>query len=284
VVVALVRGDAEVNEIKLKNAVDAQFVTLADAGTVRRVTGAEVGFAGPVELPAAVDGLGTVTIVADHALKGLKDGATGANATDYHMAGLVEGRDFTVTQFADLRMVKDGDACPRCDKGTLRIVRGIEVGHIFKLGTRYSEPMKATFLDPDGSEKIILMGTYGLGIGRTMAAAVEQSHDDKGVVWPLPIAPAHIQLILLSDDRRAMADEIYAELQREGIEVLYDDRDARPGVKFNDADLIGIPYQLVVGKKTASLQQLEWTERKTGAKREASLAECVTTVRAALAK
>jgi prolyl-tRNA synthetase len=286
VVVALVRGDSEVNEIKLKNAVAADFVTFADASTVRAVTGADVGFAGPVGLPKSVEGIGAVTVVADPALKGMIGGGTGANETDYHLTGVAEGRDFRVDHYADIRIVKEGDHCPRCDTGELKIVRGIEVGHIFKLGTRYSEPMKATVLDADSKEHVITMGTYGLGIGRTMAAAVEQNHDEKGMVWPLPIAPAHVHLILagMDEEKIRMADEAYAQLQEQGIEVLYDDRDLRPGVKFNDAELIGIPFQLVIGKKTASLAQLEWTVRATGAKRELSLTACVEEVKSQLTK
>lgn len=285
VVVALVRGDNEINEVKLKNTINADFVTLADAATVRAVTGADVGFAGPVGLRKTIEGLGEVTIVADLAVKGLIGGATGANETDHHLTGVAEGRDFHVDHYADLRMVKEGDHCPRCDTGELKIVRGIEVGHIFKLGTRYSEPMKATVLDADSKEHVITMGTYGLGIGRTMAAAVEQNHDEKGMVWPLPIAPAHVHLILagMDEDKISMANEIYAHLQQQGVEVLYDDRDVRPGVKFNDAELIGIPFQMVVGKKTASLEQLEWTVRATGAKRVLSLAACIEEVKHGLA-
>ncbi len=285
VVVVLVRGDSEINEVKLKNTVDSHFIALADARTVTAVTGADVGFAGPVDLPKTVEGIGGVRIVADMAVKGIIGGASGANTTDYHLTGLAEGRDFTVGLFADLRQAKEGDVCPRCATGRLKVARGIEVGHIFKLGTRYSEPMKAMFLDADSKEHVIIMGTYGLGIGRTMAAAIEQNHDAKGMVWPLPIAPAHIHLVLAGEEpeRRQMADGAYATLQRQGIEVLYDDRDLRPGVKFNDADLIGIPFQLVVGKKTASLEQLEWTVRATGAKRVLSLAECIEEVRRGLA-
>lgn len=285
VVVALVRGDIEINEVKLKNAINADFVTLADAATVRAVTGADVGFAGPVGLRKTAEGLGEVTIVADLAVKGLIGGATGANETDHHLTGVAEGRDFRVDQYADIRIVKEGDHCPRCETGELKIVRGIEVGHIFKLGTRYSEPMKATVLDADSKEHVITMGTYGLGIGRTMAAAVEQNHDEKGMVWPLPIAPAHVHLILagMDEDKMRMANEIYTHLQQQGIEVLYDDRDVRPGVKFNDAELIGIPFQMVVGKKTASLEQLEWTVRATGAKRELSLSACIAEVKQGLA-
>lgn len=286
VVVALVRGDSEVNEVKLKNAASADFVTLADAATVCAVTGADVGFAGPVGLRKTSEGLGEVTIVADHSVRGLIGGGTGANATDYHLTGVAEGRDFQVDHYADIRIVKEGDRCPRCETGELKIMRGIEVGHIFKLGTRYSEPMKATVLDADSKEHVITMGTYGLGIGRTMAAAVEQNHDAKGMVWPLPIAPAHVHLILAGEDaeKRKMADAIYETLQGQGIEVLYDDRDARPGVKFNDADLIGIPFQLVVGKKTASLEELEWTARAVGARRSLSLAACMEEVNRLLAK
>lgn len=285
VVVALVRGDCEVNEVKLKNAVDTHFIALADARTVSAVTGADVGFAGPVGLPKTVEGVGSVRIVADLAVKGMIGGATGANETDHHLTGLAEGRDFTVASFADLRLAKEGDGCPRCTTGQLRVARGIEVGHIFKLGTRYSEPMKAMYLDADSTEHVIIMGTYGLGIGRTMAAAIEQNHDAKGMVWPLPIAPAHVHLVLAASEPaiRQMADEIYSTLQGQGIEVLYDDRDLRPGVKFNDADLIGIPFQLVVGKKTESLDALEWTVRATGAKRLLSLATCCDEVKRGLA-
>lgn len=284
VAVALVRGDSEVNEVKLQNAVHSHFVTLANATTVKTITGADTGFAGPVGLPNEIEGIGTIMVVADHSLKGIVGAGSGANATDYHLTGLAEGRDFTVEKFADLRMVKEGDGCPRCEKGTLKIARGIEVGHIFKLGTRYSEPMKATVLDSDSKEHVITMGTYGLGIGRTMAAAVEQSHDEKGMVWPLPIAPMQVHLILMGTDEpvRKMGDEVYDALQASGVEVLYDDRDARPGVKFNDAELIGIPFQLVVGKKTASLKQLEWTVRATGVKREVSLEQCISEVRQGL--
>lgn len=285
VAVALVRGDCEVNEVKLKNAVDTHFIALADARTVSAVTNADVGFAGPVGLPKTVEGIGSVRVVADLAVKGMIGAATGANETHYHLTGLAEGRDFTVEAFADLRLAKAGDACPRCTNGHLKIARGIEVGHIFKLGTRYSEPMKAMYLDADSTEHVIIMGTYGLGIGRTMAAAIEQNHDDKGMVWPLPIAPAHVHLVLASMEPpiRQMAEEIYAILEKQGIEVLYDDRDLRPGVKFNDADLIGIPFQLVVGKKTASLEELEWTVRTTGAKRVLSLTACIDEVKRGLA-
>jgi prolyl-tRNA synthetase len=238
-----------------------------------------------VTLPKTVEGIGSVRIVADLAVKGMTGGATGANETDHHLTGLAEGRDFMVESFADLRLARGGDACPRCTTGHLKIARGIEVGHIFKLGTRYSEPMKAAYLDADSTEHVIIMGTYGLGIGRSMAAAIEQNHDDKGMVWPLPIAPAHVHLVLAATEPaiRRMADEIYATLQNQGVEVLYDDRDLRPGVKFNDADLIGIPFQLVVGKKTASPEQLEWTVRATGVKRLLSLAACSDEVKRGLA-
>ncbi|MBI5300129.1 MAG: proline--tRNA ligase [Deltaproteobacteria bacterium] len=265
-VAALIAGDLEINEVKLKNACGAQFLTLADAKTIRELTGAEVGFAGPVGLKRKTS-LGSVQVFADFSVEGISDGVTGANKTDVHLTGVAAGVDFEPDQFLDLRLVKQGDLCYCCDKGILQIKRGIEVGHIFKLGTKYSKAMNANFLDESGKSHPIIMGTYGIGIGRTAASAIEQNHDDKGIIWPLPIAPFQVEVISLNQDEQVIqaAQKIYDDLQNQGIEVLYDDRDERAGVKFADADLIGIPYFIVVGSRGLKDNSVELKTRKTGA-------------------
>ncbi len=258
-VAVLVRGDHEVNEIKLKKALGAADLVMADSAAVEKLTGAPVGFAGPI-------GLSGVTMIADLAVKGLANVVVGGNAADTHWVDANPNRDFTPARYADLRNAMAGDACPRCAK-PLRIVRGIEVGHVFMLGTKYSEKMKAVYLDQQGQEKMIVMGCYGIGVGRTAAAAIEQNHDAKGIIWPAPIAPFHVHLLTLSDKSGqvlATAQGLESELETAGIEVLVDDRDERPGVKFNDADLIGCPYQVVIGEKNLAQGQVEIKERRTG--------------------
>jgi len=199
-------------------------------------------------------------------VEGMSNGVTGANKTDVHLTDVTVGIDFVPDQFFDLRLIKAGDPCCRCEKGHLQIKRGIEVGHIFKLGTKYSKAMKAHFLDESGKSHPIIMGTYGIGIGRTAAAAIEQNHDDKGIIWPLPIAPFQVEVISLNQDEQVIqaAQKIYDDLQNQGIEVLYDDRDERAGVKFADADLIGIPYFIVVGSRGLKDNSVELKTRKTG--------------------
>jgi prolyl-tRNA synthetase len=190
----------------------------------------------------------------------------GANERDAHLMNANPARDFTPGQYADLRNAVAGDPCPRCSK-PLRVVRGIEVGHVFMLGTKYSERMKATYLDQQGQERLIVMGCYGIGVGRTAAASVEQNHDPKGIIWPAPIAPFHVHILPLADKSGkvlAQALQLEAQLDKAGIEVLLDDRDERPGVKFNDADLIGCPYQVVIGEKGLAQNQVEIKERRTG--------------------
>jgi len=256
----LLRGDQTVNEIKLKKIIGAADVTMADAATVEKLTGAPVGFAGPI-------GLSGVTIVADFSVQHLVNGVVGGNAADRHWIDVTPGRDFTPQRYADLRNAEAGDACPRCSK-PLRIVRGIEVGHVFMLGTKYSEKMKATFLDQQGQEKVLLMGCYGIGVGRTAAAAVEQNHDAKGIIWPVPIAPFHVHMLPLADKTgkvQATATDLESQLETAGVEALVDDRDERPGVKFNDADLIGIPYHIVIGEKGLAQGQVELKDRRSGA-------------------
>jgi prolyl-tRNA synthetase len=278
-VIALVRGDHELNEIKLKNFLGCAELEMAGDEVVTKVTGAPVGFAGPVGL--------TVKIVADLAVKGMKNSATGGNEKDLHLKNVNLERDFTVSQFADIRNVFHGDACPRCKDGALEMWRGIEVGHVFKLGTKYSKALKATFLDADGKDQTIFMGCYGIGIGRTVAACIEQNNDANGIIFPLPIAPFHCIISALNIKEapvREASELIYQQLAEAGVEVLLDDRDERPGFKFKDADLIGIPLRIVVGSKNLAEGKVELKERKSGEVTLLSLAEAVEKVKTAVAE
>ena len=242
-VAALIRGDHELNEIKLRNLFGASEIELADERTVQDITGAPVGFAGPVGLD--------IKIVADSSIKGMKNFVTGANKKDKHLINVNIGRDFDVDIFADIRFARPGDRCPRCGS-ELIFKRGIEVGHIFKLGTKYSKAMNATFTDKDGKEKPFVMGCYGIGIGRCVAAAIEQYHDENGIIFPISISPFEVIVLPVQmNDQEVVqeAEKIYHKLLEAGIDVLIDDRNERAGVKFNDADLIGIPVRITVGKK-----------------------------------
>jgi len=244
-VAALVRGDRELNPYKLMHALDGESVEMMDAPSIEQLTGAPVGFSGPVGLPP------DLPILADYELKGLQDFVTGANEADAHLVHVCYGRDFPEPRWADLRVAQAGDRCPRCPTGTLREVRGIEVGHIFQLGTKYSQAMNALFTDAEGNLKPILMGCYGLGVSRCLAAIVEAHHDEDGICFPITVAPFEVILILVNPEdsaQRTVAEQLYHTLLEQGVEVLYDDRDERSGVKFKDADLIGIPIQVVVGR------------------------------------
>ncbi len=277
--VALVRGDDELNEVKLKNALGATHLQLASAEKVQKVTKATVGFAGPL-------GLSGVRVVADPEVMRLNLAATGANRDDFHWVGVVPGRDFTPDLIADIRLVRGGDPCPRCGK-PLEMKRGIEVGHIFKLGTKYSKPMRCTYLDEKGQEQPMIMGCYGLGIGRTVAAAVEQNHDEEGIIWPLPLAPYAVELLNVNPDVPAVAEvseRLYGELVAAGVDVLYDDRDERGGVKFKDADLIGFPLRVVVGKKGVEQGHVEISLRRDKSRRTVGIAEASGRVRELLAQ
>ncbi len=257
-VVALVRGDHELNEAKLKRMLEAEWVGLADEETVRKVTGGPSGFSGPVGLKAR--------IVADYAVESVSNGVTGANEADMHFINVNPGRDFHVDAVGDLKMVVEGDRCARCE-GTLAVARGIEVGHIFKLGTKYSEAMGATFLDERGKKQPLIMGCYGIGIGRVVAATIEQSHDERGIVWPHPLSPFHVYIVPVNvkDDRLFdVAEDIYDGLNAAGLDVLLDDREERAGVKFNDADLIGIPVRITVSNKTLDKGGVEIKKRREG--------------------
>ncbi len=246
-VLALVRGDRELNEAKLAKMLGGPS-PLADAATVERVTGAPVGFAGPVGLARPV------RVIADREVATVQNGVTGANAVAAHLVHVLPGRDFALPELADLRTAVAGDVSPADPKGRLYEQRGIEVGHVFNLGTKYSSAMSATFNDEDGAVKPLLMGSYGVGVSRTMAAAIEQHHDKNGIVWPIALAPFEAVVILMGakdEAQKAAAESLYADLQALGVDALLDDRDERPGIKFKDWDLIGIPVQIVVGKALA---------------------------------
>jgi prolyl-tRNA synthetase len=244
-VAALVRGDRELNPYKLMHALNGESVEMLDAETIQRLTGAPVGFAGPVGL------LADLPLYADYELRGLQDFITGANEADAHLIHVCWGRDFPEPIWADLRVAQAGDPSPRHPEGILQEVRGIEVGHIFQLGTKYSQAMGALYTDAEGNQHPIIMGCYGLGVSRCLAAVVEAHHDEDGIRFPITVAPFEVILILVNPEdaaQRAAAEQLYESLQAHGVEVLYDDRDERSGVKFKDADLIGIPIQVVVGR------------------------------------
>ncbi|GAB4295545.1 MAG: proline--tRNA ligase [Desulfuromonadia bacterium] len=258
-VMALVRGDHELNEIKLKNAMGWDAIFMATEEDILRITGSPVGFLGPMGLKERV------RVIADRAVEPLRDTVIGANEKDMHFCGVDPGRDFTPDRYADIRNVVAGDPCPRCEGGKLELWRGIEVGHVFKLGTKYSEAMGATYLDDQGEERIIFMGCYGIGIGRTVAACIEQNHDENGIIFPLPIAPFHCIVTLVNPKDEAVArggEDIYRKLLDAGVEVILDDRDERPGVKFKDADLIGIPLRITVGAKNLVDGKVEFKRRR----------------------
>ncbi len=259
-VAALVRGDHEINEVKLKNLLGAEELMMAGEEVVKRVTGAPVGFAGPVGLKKEIE------VVADRALEGVRNFVCGANRPDTHLVGVNFGRDCPVPRFADIRVITESDPCPKCG-APVELRRGIEVGHIFKLGTKYSESLGVTFLDENGKERPAIMGCYGIGVGRTVAAAIEQNHDDKGICFPPPIAPFDVIITVVNaKDGELMkaAEEMAEELEAAGLEVLLDDRDERAGVKFKDAELIGIPVRVTIGKKLKGSGKVEVVRRRDG--------------------
>ena len=255
----LIRGDFELNIVKVKNILNWETIFFASENVVKEITGANVGFSGPLNL--------NCKIIADHSLKGLKNFITGANEKDYHFKNVNFANINQNIQFFDLRNAVKGDICPKCSSGLLNIYRGIEVGHIFKLGTKYSESMEAYFIDKDGKQKPFVMGCYGIGIGRTAAAAIEQNYDEDGMILPKPIAPYLIYLLPIDYKNNEIANvtnQIYNHLSEKGYDILLDDRDERPGIKFKDADLIGVPYRITIGKKTLKQGKIELKERKSG--------------------
>ncbi len=263
----LLRGDRELNQIKLCRLLGCLWVELAGEETVLKATGAPSGFAGPVGLK--------LRILADQEVQQMADFIVGANEKDAHYTGVNLGRDVQVERFADLRQAVAGDRCCRCD-GKLEAWRGIEVGHIFKLGTKYSKAMNATILDSEGQERVLFMGCYGIGIGRSVAAAIEQNHDENGIIFPMPIAPFQVIVTMVNPNDAevaAAAETLYGELLELGIEVLLDDRDERPGSKFKDADLIGIPLRVTVGARGIKDGTLELQQRRGGERTLLPIAE-----------
>jgi prolyl-tRNA synthetase len=259
-VMVLVRGDRAGNEIKIKNHLGVQTLEMMPDAKFETATGGPIGYCGPV-------GTKATRVLADISLKSMSSWIVGGNKKDTHIANVQAGRDCPEPEYGDFTTVVSGDPCPRCGQ-KLEIYRGIEVGHVFKLGTKYSEAMNCTFLDEKGERQPMIMGCYGLGIGRTVASAIEQSHDDDGIIWPMPIAPFEVVVTSLGKDAAVteMATRVYDELKAAGIDVLFDDRDERPGVKFKDADLIGFPFRVAVGAKSLANGQLEWSWRKDRAK------------------
>lgn len=257
-VCVLVRGDRTVNEIKLKNLLDCINLEIANEGQIQEELGIPMGYIGPVNMPKKVK------IIADFEIKTLSNIVVGANEIDYHLINVNPIRDFRIDIEADVRVVEEGEKCP-CGNGVLKKAKGIEVGQIFQLGTKYSEALKAVYADEKGNNNYIVMGCYGIGVGRTMAAAIEQNHDQDGIIWPMTIAPFHVVVIPASnkdEQQIKIAEHIYENLENTGLEVIIDDRDERAGVKFKDADLIGYPLQIIVGQKTINNGTVDLVMRK----------------------
>jgi prolyl-tRNA synthetase len=260
-VLAIVPGDRELNEAKLARRMGGVPLRLATAGEIEALTGGPLGFTGPVGLA------GGIRMLVDATIQEGRNYVAGGNERDRHLVNVRIGRDFTATERADLATAKEGDRCPRCGD-VMKVSRGIEVGHIFKLGTKYSESMGARYLDAEGKERTIVMGCYGIGITRTVAAAIEQGNDANGIIWPMPIAPYQVHVVPVNAKEartRETAEALYASLTEAGLEVLYDDRDERPGAKFKDADLIGVPLRVTIGEKGLADGIVELRDRKSGA-------------------
>jgi prolyl-tRNA synthetase len=259
-VAVLVPGSRDLNEAKLARLAGTPILRMLEDAEVKQLSGADVGFAGPVGLPP------DTAIWADRSLEGERDFVTGANRTDTHLRGVRPGRDFQVERWGDLVLARAGDTCPRCD-GAFESSRGIEVGHIFKLGTKYSEKMSAAFLDDGGRERPYVMGCYGFGVSRTVASAIEQNYDEDGIRWPRAVAPVDVLIVPVNVSApaiREIAEALHDELSAAGVEVLLDDRDLRPGAKFKDADLIGIPTRVTIGERGLKEDRLEIRDRRTG--------------------
>ncbi|HYB98555.1 MAG TPA: proline--tRNA ligase [Candidatus Limnocylindrales bacterium] len=265
-IAVLLRGDDQLSEPKLKAMLGATVLRMAEPAEVERLTGAPQGFAGPVGLK--------LPMYADYRLSGCRGMVSGANKNDTHVVGVSNERDFSGVTFANLRTAAAGDACARCEDGVFEEHRGIEVGHVFYLGKKYSQKLGATYLDDQGNAQVMEMGTYGIGVTRTMAAAVEQHHDDKGIRWPISLAPFEVVIVAVKwDDEpsRVAATSLHDALQAAGVEVLLDDRDERAGVKFNDADLIGIPFRITIGPRGLKEGKVELKERSQAQAQELTL-------------
>lgn len=271
-VLVFIPGDRELNMTKIANylQVPEHEIEMASDETIRRITGAEPGFTGPVGLKEKV------RIIVDKRIAESKNLVVGANKTDHHISGVNFGRDFTGEIAEDLVLAKQGDKCPKCGS-KLKFARGIEVGNIFQFGTKYSKPLNATFLDENGVEKHFMMGSYGIGITRSVTAIIEQNHDERGIIWPLVVAPYHAIITVINskdEEQNSLSEEIYNQLRSKGIEVLLDDRRDRAGVKFADRDLIGIPLRITVGKK-AGERVVEFSTRREGENSEITVDEAI---------
>ncbi|MDA3956450.1 proline--tRNA ligase [Oceanispirochaeta sp.] len=270
-VLVLIRGDLEINESKLQTLCSANGVVLADDSVVREVTGVSTGFAGPVGLQKEVK------IVADYSVTGRLNMVSGANRDDYHKLNVNYLRDFKADILGDLSFASEGDLCPKCE-GKLEEHRGIEVGQVFFLGTKYSIPMECSYLDKDGKSQPAVMGCYGIGVGRTMAASIEQNHDEDGIIWPVSIAPFEVIILPLQMNKEEVVEagnSLYESLKSAGIDVALDDRDERAGFKFKDADLIGYPLQIVIGARSLEAGEVEIKIRKTGEKKNIPLGDAL---------
>ncbi len=267
-ILVLSRGDHEINDIKIKNVLEAEVVELATEERTKEIIGCEVGYIGPVGVPEEVK------VIADHAVAYITNGVCGANEPNKHYQNVNPDADFNVDLYDDLRFIKEGDPSPD-GKGKIVFAKGIEVGHVFKLGTRYSESMNATILDENGKAKPITMGSYGIGVSRILAAVVEQMHDEDGMIWPKSLSPFDVHLICVNPKNETqfqLGEDLYAKLKNDRLDVLYDDRKERAGVKFTDADLIGISVQVIVGKR-AEEGVVEVKNRQTGEKVEKHISE-----------
>ena len=277
-VMVLVRGDREANEIKIKNFLNVQQLEMIGDAEFEAVVGGPAGYCGPV-------GTKIARVVADSMLESRDAWIVGANKKDHHYVDAVRGRDFDLANFGDFTSVQAGDPCRNCGN-PLAIHRGIEVGHVFKLGTKYSESMNCTFLDEKGERQPMIMGCYGLGVGRTVAAAIEQNYDDDGIIWPIPIAPFEVLVTAVGKDDEVLrtSNEIYTALLERGVDVMFDDRDERPGVKFKDADLVGFPVRVYVGAKSLANGQVEFSLRRGREKQLIEKSTAVARVMEALGK
>lgn len=279
IVAILVRGDNELNLPKVKNFLKGCLVEFATANDIQEVTGGPMGYSGPIGIKCPV--------YADNSIKYIKNFVVGGNEKDLHLINVNLERDFNVAGFSDFRNASAGDSCPNCKNGTFEITKGIEVGHIFKLGTKYSESMNCVYLDNNGKPQFMIMGCYGIGIGRTAASAIEQNHDEKGIVWPVELAPFEVLVLPVNtndDEVNSVAENIYNSLILEGIDSAIDDRNERAGVKFNDADLIGYPLRINVGKKTLAEGCVEIFIRKTGETLKTPVASALDEIKNQLSK
>lgn len=280
-VLALLRGDHQLHDVKFGDALGSTATRPAQAEEIRELLGASAGSLGGVGAKAtARKSNQQLLIIADLGLKGRRNMTTGANKDDHHLRGVDIERDIEVDQWADLRTVSSGEACPRCDTGTLEVFRAMEIGHIFKLGTKYSESMGANVLTADGKQVPIIMGCYGIGVERIITAAIEQNNDSDGIIWPKSITPFDVVVTItnIKDEKlRNVGEQLYKDLQHAGLEVLLDDRDERAGVKFKDADLVGIPYRITIGKKITD-EMVELFDRRAKQSEDVKLDDVVARV------